>query len=375
MASAAITLPQANPWRLASWRHEAALRWAPRLAFAAPLAVVSIIVHARGFVSAPNATLELHGQLARAGGPAALGWAYPPIPTFLASVLPGGALTLALLSSLLAGVAMASLWHRLDRRHTPLPLRITLLASLALALPVLYGATQDLAAFAGLAFLIVALDGFARFIVDRDTRGGFQAGLMLAFAFGCDPVALVYASALAAAAPLMARSRFRSEPYVAVATASVLIFPVLAAAGAWAFLEWRFTGSAFAAVADQGTFFQFPDGVLHGLLAATGSALSSALHTPVYLAVGALLFMRKPIAVAGYALPVAGLIVADWIGLDYANVTAFMLLAAVAIVTTPSRPGRTATRLLIVAAVAQIVIGVVATSHATQVQQFLAVLR
>ncbi len=336
---------------------------------------MSIIVHARGFVSAPNAALEVHGQLARAGGPVALGWAYPPIPTFLASVLPGGALALALVSSLLAGVAMASLWDRLERRNTPLPLRVMLLASLALVPPVLYGATQDLAAFAGLAFLIVALDGFARFIVDRDTRGGFQAGLMLAFAFGCDPVALVYASALAAAAPLLARARFRSEPHAAVATASVLIFPVAAAAGAWAFLEWRFTGSAFAGIADHGTFFQFPDGVLHGLVAAVGDTAWAVLHTPVYLAVGALLFLRKRIAVAGYAIPLAGLVVADWIGLEYANVTAFMLLAAVAIVTAPRRPGPAATRLLIAAAAAQIVIGVVATSHTAQVQQFLDVLR
>src|SRR3954463_302755 len=104
MASVAITLPKANPWRLASWRREAALRWAPRLAFAAPLAVLSVIVDHRGFVSAPSA-LELHGELARSTGAAGLGWAYPPIPTFLASVLHGGAMALALVSSLLAGVA------------------------------------------------------------------------------------------------------------------------------------------------------------------------------------------------------------------------------------------------------------------------------
>src|SRR5689334_21339397 len=248
MASAAITLPRAHPWSLGSWLRDAALRWAPRLAFAGPLAVISILVDVRGFVSAPNASLELHGQLARSTGVAGLGWAYPPIPTFLASVLPGGALSLALVSSLLAGVAMASLWNRLQSRHTSRPVTVALLASLACVPAVLYGVTQDLAAFAGLAFLILALDGFTRFIIDRDTRGGFQAGLMLAFAFGCDPVALVYAAALAAAAPLLARGRFRAEPGAGVATASVLIFPVAAAAAAWAFLEWRFTGRAFATI-------------------------------------------------------------------------------------------------------------------------------
>jgi hypothetical protein len=375
MASAAITLPRATPWRLASWRREAAVRWAPRLAFAAPLAILSIIVDQRGFVSAPNATLELHGHLARSSGVAGLGWAYPPIPTFLASILPGGALALALVSSLLAGVAMASLWDRLAHRNVPLPLSIALLASLACVPGVLYGATQDLAAFAGLAFLIVALDGFTRFIGDRDTRGGFQAGLMLAFAFGCDPIALVYAAALAAAAPLLAHARFRSEPDAAVATASVLIFPVAAAAAAWAFLEWRFTGSAFGTVIDQGTLFHFSDGVVHGLGIAVRDTVSTALHVPVYLAVGALLYLRKPIAVAGYAVPLVGLVAAEWIGLQYSSVTAFMLLAAVAIVTAPARPGRNAGRLLFGVAVLQIVLGIVATSHTAEVHRFLDLLR
>jgi hypothetical protein len=48
-----------------------------------------------------------------------------------------------------------------------------------------------------------------------------------------------------------------------------------------------------------------------------------------------------------------------------------MLLAAVAIVTAPARPGRVATRVLICAAVLQIVIGVVATSHTAEVSRFL----
>jgi len=51
-----------------------------------------------------------------------------------------------------------------------------------------------------------------------------------------------------------------------------------------------------------------------------------------------------------------------------------MLLAAVAIVTAPARPGRTATRVLLAAAVLQIVIGVVATTHTADVSRFLHVL-
>jgi hypothetical protein len=159
-----------------------------------------------------------------------------------------------------------------------------------------------------------------------------------------------------------------------VATASVLLFPVIAAAAAWAFLEWRFTGSAFASVTRDGTLFHFPDGVLGGLGQAIGRTASTLLHAPVYIAVGVLLFLRKPMAVAGFALPLAGLVVADWIGLEYASITAFMLLAAVAIVTAPARPTGWVARVLVGAAVLQIVLGVVATNHPTEIATFLHVL-
>jgi hypothetical protein len=371
MASAAITLPRQTQWRRASWPREAALRWSPRLAFAAPLAVLSVIVNHRDFVSAPNATLVVNGELARTAGQAGLSWAYPPVPTFLASVAPGGALTLALVSSLLAGVAMASLWERLRQREAPLALTVVLLASLAAVPGALYGATQDVAAFAGLAFLILAFDGFVRFVVDRETRGGFQAGLMLAFSFGCDPIALVYAAALAGAAPLLARARYRDEPDAAIATASVLVFPVVAAASAWAFLEWRFTGGVFGTVHHNGTVFHFPDGVIRGFGIAVRDTTATVLRVPVYVVVGALLFARKRMAVAGYALPLAGLVLADWIGLTYTDITAFMLLAAIAIVTVPSRPSRTTVGLLVAASALQVGIGFLATSYGAEFNRFL----
>jgi hypothetical protein len=187
-------------------------------------------------------------------------------------------------------------------------------------------------------------------------------------------VALVYAAALAAAAPLLARGRFRAEPGAGVATASVLIFPVAAAAAAWAFLEWRFTGRAFATIRSDGTLFHFPDGVLAGLANAIGHTGSIVLRAPVYIAVGLLLFLRKPVAVAGYALPLVGLVLAWWIGLPYAGVTAFMLLAAVAIVTAPVNPRGWVARLLVGAAALQVVVGAVAINYPADIQRFLSVL-
>jgi hypothetical protein len=375
MASAAIALTRPeSQWRHRSWRHELVQWWAPRLALAAPLIVASIIVDGRGFVSAPHAALEANGALARAGGAAGLKWAYPPIPTFLASILPGGALSLAIVSSVLAGVALASLWGRLERRQVPVGLSLLLLGSLAVVPAAWYGASQDLAAFAGLAFLIIALDGFVRFTVDYDTRGGFVAGLMLALAFGCDPNALIYAATLGAAAPLLAHQRYRNEAGATSATLCVLVFPVAAAAGAWAFLEWRFTGATFHTVTASHDLFAFPGGVLSSAAHAVREGVAAALRSPLYLVVGGLLVARRRIAGLGYALPVVGLMVGQWIGLPYSSVSAFMMLTAIAIMTVPARPSATAVRLLGAAAIVQIVVATVTVST-PDVTQYLHVLR
>ncbi len=338
------------------------------------MAAAAVIVDGRGYVSVPNAAIEVNGALARAGGTAGLKWAYPPIPTFLASVLPGGALTLALVSSVLAGVALASLWGRLERRDVPAPLAVLLLAALALVPAAWYGATQDLAAFAGLAFLIIALDGFVRFTVDYDTRGGFVAGMMLALAFGCDPNALIYAATLAAAAPLLAHQRYRNEPGATGATLCVLVFPVAAAAAAWAFLEWRFTGGAFGTVTAGHDLFAFPGGVLSSAAHATREAAAAALRAPLYLVAGGLLLARRRIAGLGYALPLLGLMIGQWIGLPYSSVSAFMLLTAIAIMTVPARPSRAVAWLLGVAAVVQIAVASI-TVGTPDVTRFLHVLR
>ena len=85
--------------------------------------------------------------------------------------------------------------------------------------------------------------------------------------------------------------------------------------------------------------------------------------------VGALLFVRKPIAGLGYALPWPGSIAASGSACRTRRVTAFMLLAAIAIMTAPARPVAPSPGLLFAAAVLQIVIGVVATSHTADVSR------
>jgi hypothetical protein len=72
--------------------------------------------------------------------------------------------------------------------------------------------------------------------------------------------------------------------------------------------------------------------------------------------------------------PVAGLVIADPIGLRYSSASSFVLLAAIGIVTVPARPNRVATALLGAAAILQVVLGFVATTNSVDVKRFLHVL-
>jgi hypothetical protein len=83
---------------------------------------------------------------------------------------------------------------------------------------------------------------------------------------------------------------------------------------------------------------------------------------------------RRRIAGLGYALPVIGLMIGQWIGLPYTGVSAFMLLTAIAIMTVPARPSRAVAWLLGVTAVVQIVVATL-TVTTPDVTRYLHVLR
>jgi hypothetical protein len=285
--------------------------------------------------------------------------AYPPLPTLLAGMLPGGTAGVAVCTALLAGIAMQLVTYRLVRRQVS----VTLIAALLLALigvPAMwFEGTQNLSGFLALMFLVIALDGFVRFVAREDTVGGFVAGLMLAAAFLCDPIALVYTAALGATAPFVAPRELRHQPGAMRATASVLLFPTVAVVASWAFLEWRFTGGAYATIRHDQHWFSFDDGVLATTVDALRWTGEAALRSPVYLCVGALLARRRAVVAFGYAVPLVGLLVARWVGVSYSVALTFALLTLVGLYSVP-RPGARAERWLLgVAAVAQLALALV----------------
>lgn len=217
--------------------------------------------------------------------------------------------------------------------------------------------TQDVAAVMGLCLLVVAIDGFERFAMDGHTIGGFVTGLALGAAVLCDPAAVLYALALSAAAPLIAIARYRGSPGVTQATLLVFAFPTVAALGAWWFVEWRFTGSAFHTVRNDLDLFAFRGGLGETIVRELRRLVGVIGRSPLFVAVAIVMALRRPISMlGGYLLPLLALLLGWTIGLVYPDVLAVVLLATLAAMTIPERIGR-GDHLLIAAGVgAQLVV-------------------
>ena len=202
---------QRQTWAEERWPRTAGARWLLRLALALPFAGLALF--ASGFDAGTQAL--------------------PPLPALVASLVPGGAIGVSLATCLATGIMLAALGERLIRWEVPVRIGVPLLVP-ALA----FAGSQDLTGILTVAFLALALEAFVQFAVAGQTEGAFHAGLLLAGAVLCAPVAVVFALALGVAAPFVAAERGRAEP----ATWVVLSFPALAALAGWTFLDWIFTG-------------------------------------------------------------------------------------------------------------------------------------
>ncbi|WP_157017359.1 hypothetical protein [Cryptosporangium arvum] len=354
MASA-LSLPEvrapASPgWRSNRWPADPAARWLLRLSFAAPLFLLATWADTYGYRSGVHTRLERRADAVVDGG-AALGGlehAYPPVPTFLAGVLPGGELALSAVAALFAGVLLHVLAERLVLRRVPLVVAVALLASLVAAPVAAYLASEALPSIAITALFALAIDGFTRFVIDKDTEGGFVAGLSVALAAGFDSVALVFALALAVVAPSIAGARYRSERGSATATLAVVLFPIGFVTVAWLFVQWRFTGM-LPTVA-----FTFRGGVLEGFDAAARTVLTAVGHAPLYVLGAGLAAWRRPTSLVACLAPVIALLFAAWLGVGYSPGLAYVLLAYTAVITVRRPENRVVAVLLVAAAILQI---------------------
>jgi hypothetical protein len=339
---ASVPLLLASPTQTRRRRHwpaSATGRWAVRLGLALPLIALGAWAHYRGFASQTHQLFVAQAEVVAEGGPelGGLGVAYPPVPTLLAGILPGGTLALSVVAALFAGLTLHLVWEQMIRRDYPVVVQVGLVLPVFAVPAVAYFASQSVAGIASLSLLALGLQGFGRFTVDRNTEAGFTTGLALAAAFAFDPISVFYALALGCAAWFFARDRFRTESSGAVATVAVIVFPTVFVVLAWSFLQWRFTGSAVHISATQPDYFSFPDGLLGGLGGAATTVGAALLHVPLFVAVGIVYALRTPLALVGYLVSVVASVVAVWIGLRYTPVTAYVLFTLVALTSIPRR--------------------------------------
>jgi hypothetical protein len=276
---------------------------------------------------------------------------YPPLPTAVASLLPN-AMALGILGALAAGGMVEAIAARLATHGYSLPAVLTLLVAFGGSPSFAFTATTDLAAFMALTFLVLSLDGFMRFVFRGQTHGGFQAGLAIGAAGLCTPAAVVCAVGFAAAAPLVARHRYRGER-AASATAAVLLFPTVAGVLSWIFLCWRFTGSPFGWLREAAPMLWSGAGSVHQLRAALSGVGLPLLMTPIFItAVVILIARRRLVAAMGIFLPMACVVVALWIGLPFPRTSVAVVLGVVGLVSLPSRPPKRLLAIIVAVAVA-----------------------
>ena len=338
------------------WPATASRRWLMRLALAEPYALLVLVADARGIASPENLRLERAGELVDWGADE-FTWvaqAYPPVPTALASLLPGGVVMLGFVGAVCAGVILQVLWERMHQRSVPAVPMALLLLSVGATPAFLFSSTHDLAAFLGMSLFTVALAGLLRFAVDGDTEGGFQCGLALGVAAMCDPATAIFAVLLGIAAPLVAWRRYRGEPGAVSATFAVVLFPTVAAFAGWAFLEWRFTGGAYASIRTDPLFLDFPGGVLATLVREIGWMVQRLAITPVYVVVAVLLVARRRTAFLVPILPPLAVLLTQFLGLHLATGQGLVILATAALMIVPADPSRRVQFALALAAVYQV---------------------
>ncbi len=190
-------------------------------------------------------------------------------------------------------------------------------------------------------FLVLALDGFMRFVFLGQTHGGFQAGLAIGVAGLCDPTAVIFAIGFTVAAPLIAHHRYRAERHAGRATAAVLLFPTVAGIAGWIFLCWRFTSSPLGWLREVAPALWGNGGSVAALTTALTQTAKPLALTPIFVLALILLSARRRFLPAlGIGLPLVCIVIAKWIGLVFAGLSIAVVLGIVGIVSLPSRPSR-----------------------------------
>lgn len=360
--------------RLDAYPRHAVHRWIVRVLLAAPFLFRAILSSDRvGDISTPNAQL-LDRIAAMPWDRADMQWVgeiFPPLSTLLAAIIPGGRFGLAVAGALVAGVFLQKMLEIMVQRRFP-PVTIAILLIALAANPLFaYTATENFAAFLGLAFFGLGIADIVRFVAWGNTQSGFRAGLFLMLATLSDLSGLVYVLTAAAAAPFLRLGRAH-QAGARGANVLVIVYPTAAALSAIMLLNLIFIGNPLGSLGARvitgaaerfeslGPLFARPDGWL--LIASVLSAWLIALivQRPGSIVVSTLVFGA---IIGSYVL---GLLPSGSAG----NTFILMTLMAIALIPTPR--GRVTVVLMSLVALLQIVIAWTSAFNRATVVEWLA---
>lgn len=350
------------------------VRWGTRLALAIPTLWVGWRAETGSTdeLNTPNQQLidHLAGIDWTRADIAWVGEIFPPVSTLIAAVVPGGRTGLAIVGALIAGIFLQKVLEIMVQRRVPVSTTVILLMALSVNPLFAYTATQNIAAFLGLAFFGLGIADVLRFVVWGNTQAGFRAGMLLMLATLSDLSGLLYVLTAAMAAPFLRLGRGHS-PGARRANVTVVVFPTLAAVGSLLFLNWVFTGNTLGTVGTRtlaGSLERWESlpelySTLNGwlLIAPVLSAWLVALivRRPGSIIVATLVFVAINIAYVGGLLPTG----------SAGNTFIVMTLLAISLVPTARSP---LTVILIDAvAVLQIVIAWLAAFNRTSVLEWM----
>ncbi len=240
--------------RLDAFPGDRLVRWGTRLALAIPTLWVGWRAETGTTAALDTPNQQLLDNVAAIDWTRAdiawVGELFPPLSTLLAAVIPGGRTGLAIAGAVIAGIFLQKVLEIMVQRRVPVSTTVILLVALSVNPLFAYTATQNFAAFLGIAFFGLGIADVFRFVVWGNTQAGFRAGILLMLATLSDLSGLLYVMTAALAAPFLRLGRAYS-PGVRRANVTVVVFPTLAAIGSLAFLTWVFTGNPLGTVGSR----------------------------------------------------------------------------------------------------------------------------
>ena len=333
-------LPQRT--RLDSFPRDPLATWLLRAAFAVPYLLVAWAEsYSPAVATLPTANHALLDHISRIDWSRAdvswIGDIFPPLSTLLAAAIPGGETGLAIAGALIAGVFLQKILEIMVQRRFPPGTTAILMIALAANPLFAYTATENFAAFLGLAFFGLGVADIVRFVAWGNTQSGFRAGLFLMLAVLSDLSGALYALTAASAAPFLRLGRHQ-QPGARGANLLVIVFPTIAAISAIGTLNWIFLGNPLGSTA-QGMFVgttQRFESVGPILGSQNGLLLMASVASAWVIA----LIVRRPGSVLVSTLVFAAIIGSYIIGLipaSSAGNDTFLLMTMMAIALVPIR--------------------------------------